>query len=414
MASESCSSTENNGCSSCAPSLILFSLSTSTSQSKVGYGCLDGSNASDRYFNKSIRYNGTRTSTLKYCAQDGSGEIDTEILVNNGSSSEINTTKSFVNKFGDILFYTITYYNNNPSFNLTWICGSYGANLNQSIYDSANPTDCPLNSNIETITSCAYRAYGNNSCIDPPESYNDSYSECCPFPESPQICVSNGPTCSELNPTITTTVSCTKEIISANASYDIPVTCDPCCSTGDKKQCNATTTTSINEKKDLSFFYNLCQSSVSTKIGILEANQPQNCAGTTCGEGKDACWGAASSFSITDNNLDDPNANSTIAQKLKFKIGTLKEGFEKEYKSVSGKVKFYIPSSEDVEEDRTPCCSDDFSGTVVKEAGYSISAGSTFKNDYLASDAGDFDNTDQSRAGETINICYTIDNVSFM
>jgi hypothetical protein len=231
------------------------------------------------------------------------------------------------------------------------------------------------------------------------------------LPEAPQLCISNGPTCGELDPTITTTVTCTKETISANASYDIPVTCDPCCSTGDKKQCNATTTTSINDKRDLSFFYNLCQSSVSTKIGILEANQPQNCDGTTCGEGKDACWGGGGCFGISDNNLDDPNAASTTAQKLKFKIATIKEGFDKKYKSVSGKVKFYYGGTDG----KTPCCDDDFDGTVVKEAGYSISSGSsTFKNDYLASDAGDFDNNDQTHVGETICPCITIDNVSLI
>ena len=406
---ESCSSSKLNACAACGPGLVLFQLSASTSQSKVGYGCLDGSNASDRYFNKSISYNGTRTSTLTYCAEGGG--TDNETLVSNGSSSEISRTESFVNKFGDILFYTITDSSNNASFNLTWVCGAYGANFNQSIYQIANPTDCPLNSNTQTITSCAYRAYGNDSCIDPPESYDESYSECCPFPESPQLCISNGPTCAELDPTTTTTVTCTNETISANASYDIPVTCDPCCSTGDKKQCNATTTTSINNKRDLSFFYNLCQSSAGTKINILEKNEPQNCDGTTCGEGKDACWGVfGGSFSIADNNLDDPNANSTTAQKLKFKIGTPKEGFSKKYTSVSGKVKFYYGGTGG----KTPCCNEDFDGTVVKEAGYSISSASTFKNDYLVSDSGDFDNSNQALVGQTIYACATVDSVSFI
>lgn len=164
---------------------------------------------------------------------------------------------------------------------------------------------------------------------------------------------------------------------------------------------------------DLQFINGLCQSSVSTKIGILTNNRSQNCNGSKCGNGdKDDCWGfySAPYFFLNDNNLDDPNANSTNSQKLKFKMATIKEGFDKTYKSVSGKLKFYYGGTGG----KTPCCNDDFDGTVLKETGYSISAGSTFKNNYLASDAGDIDNSDQSAVGEAIYICSTVDSVEFI
>lgn len=44
---------------------------------------------------------------------------------------------------------------------------------------------------------------------------------------------------------------------------------------------------------------------------------------------------------------------------------------------------------------------------------YSISSGSTFKDDYFAADCGEFDNDDQTLVGETINICYIVDKVDF-
>jgi hypothetical protein len=146
-------------------------------------------------------------------------------------------------------------------------------------------------------------------------------------------------------------------------------------------------------------------------MSLLESNGPQNCQNGKCGDGKkDDCWGITSSFSITDNNLDDPSANSTTSQKLKFKIAAPKEGFDEKYKSISGRVIFYYGGTEG----KTPCCDDDFDGTIVEEKSYSISSGPTFKDDYFAVDCGDFDNDNQSLVGETINICYTVDNISFI
>ena len=60
---------------------------------------------------------------------------------------------------------------------------------------------------------------------------------------------------------------------------------------------------------------------------------------------------------------------------------------------------------------KTPCCDDDFDGTVVKEQGYSLSTGSTFKEDYYAADGGEV--TNESLEDEQLSYCYTIDNISF-
>jgi hypothetical protein len=188
-----------------------------------------------------------------------------------------------------------------------------------------------------------------------------------------------------------------------------------CC--GPFGSCSITCTNSLTLKQTLSNeitlskLFNICNQATSIKIDNYETNLPYSCNGTKCGTGKkDDCWDGAGSFSIADNNLDDPTATSTTSQKLKFKVAVFKEGFNKEYQRVSGKVYFYYGGTDG----KTPCCSSDFDGTVVKEAGYSISDSSlTFKDDYLAVDCGEFDNDDQTLVGQTINICYTVDNISF-
>jgi hypothetical protein len=149
---------------------------------------------------------------------------------------------------------------------------------------------------------------------------------------------------------------------------------------------------------------------VSKQISRLKINKfpcTNDCC-LKCGDGKkDDCWGGFGGFSVVDP--------STTISKAALKIGVIKEGFDKEYKSVSGKVKFYIPTEQDIEEGRTPCCNDDFSGTVVKETGYSL-GGSDFKEgQYLATDIGELSNKQfTAYVGEFISVCVTIDSVSFI
>jgi hypothetical protein len=369
----SCSSNALNGCANCGPALTLWVISTFTSQSKVGFTCLNGESSNNRYASKSS--SGGRSSH----------NTDNFICENVGSSRSYSSFESYsykVDKFGIIAIGI----NANTNGTLTFD-GSVGCEEPEDV----SGTDNYFYQSIAKKNSCE-------------EDYVTSAGD---FGGMPGILYCPPPSAGagDCNNNISCTTSTSNSSAQSSSSFQDYYS---------NSSLNKNIKTSLNDVKNLQFFYGLCQSSVSTKIGILEANQPQNCVGTTCGEDKDACWGLFYPFSIADNNLDDPNAMSTTAQKLKFKISTPEEGFDKTYKSVSGKVKLYIPSEQDIEEGRTPCCNDDFSGTVVKETGYSISAGGIFKQYYFAANAGDFDNNDQSHVGQTIVACATIDNVSFI
>lgn len=367
----SCSS-ENNGCANCAPNLSLWSISASTSQSKVGH--VRYSN----YYAALIRILNYSYFTGKIPPCTLSGESGG----GNGSFSSLAIYNYKIDTFGNIAIYITgsykaSYTNTTDNPNQDPCCSQNGGSGNSqtvSTENKCNPTQ------TTTTEDCSNYGEGNESDI-------------CPYPG---ITMSD---CSSINP---------QDCTSSTSETEETLACGYTLECGATTQCTDSTT--YTNLKDLQFFYGLCQSSVSTKINIFKNNNAQNCDGTTCGEGKDACWGAAGSFSIVDNNLDDPNANSTTSQKLKFKIATPKEGFDKKYKSISGRVIFYYGGTGG----KTPCCDDDFDGTIAEERSYSISAGSTFKDDYFAIDCGEFDNDDQSLVGETINICYTVDNIEFI
>jgi hypothetical protein len=357
----SCSSNTPNGCAGCGPIFYLFYLDASTSQSKVGFLHEDIYYAQ---FNRNLNLNALFNNLYPEddCIGDPTRSGDT------GSLKSTGTYNYEVDEFGNIAIYVTGSTNTTRYAWIEWFCLYLPCNILERY---------PLEATTNSITVSA-----KTRC----------------------------------NPTATkTTVDCTKydpEFISGDQEC---IGVGNCFMPNQEAPCGAFYRCKDDQKytspKNLQFFYGLAQSSASKKADILKDNKPQNCAGTTCGEGKDACWALYTGpyFFITDNNLDDPNANSTTAQKLKFKVATIKEGFDKTYKSVSGKVKFYYGGTDG----KTPCCNDDFDGTVVKEGGYSISAGSTFKDYLLASDGVDLDNSDQSAVGQNIYVCTTIDNISF-
>jgi hypothetical protein len=375
----SCSSNKLNGCAVCAPSLVLFQLSASTSQDMVGKGCLNGDNPSP----KKVYFSESSNASFNYNASDNIIDLSITDVASYNYNENITC---FIDPYGAIIF-TSTLSSSN-SYNDFYSdegdpghtsAGSISCSKaeRKSSCDSEPSTQCSLGGNCELNPE--------QGCPGDPEGWNCLQEEC-----NESLSCTSRTRSGSVNESVSGGGPNGNLFAQSNGTYSFQRT--------------------LSSTKSLSYFYGLCLSSVSTKIGILTNNESQNCAGTKCGEGKDACWGGAACFGISDDNLSDPNATSTIAQKLKFKIGTAKEGFSKKYTSVSGKVKFYYGGTGE----KTPCCNEDFDGTVVKEAGYSISSASTFKNDYLASDAGDFDNSNQGLVGQTICSCYTIDNVSFI
>ena len=455
---KSCSS-QNNECISCGPILDIYEISYQDSQSiqglticqNKGYWTqtISAQSNEQEFYIPAGRQEGVNVfgcpflfnvcGATPYSQRVEFGETEECgphcFALDPTTSNQSSSTKTsftlyeynyFINKYGDILYYTdssgMLTETSSSSSSATHPCteqdvidckNGAGSNGETSSNVSANFTyvgkpikDCPLESPpIKPGALKTESSSNSTNCGQTSQTFDSQDSE---------IFAPPGPVGQYANATCTSSSSCTNSKTNceniANSNPAVTGTFpNKCASGGSTNNKSYSINAGYQSPKDLNFFYNIAKQIVNIKIQILEENKPQNCNEGTCGEGKDACWGSASSFSITDNNLDDSNAASTTAQKLKFKIAASKQGFDKTYKSVSGKVKFYYGGTGG----KTPCCDDDFDGTVVKETGYSISAGSTFKNDYFASDAGDFDNDDQSHVGETISICYTVDNISF-
>jgi len=369
----SCSQ-ENNGCANCAPGLSIWVIEASTGQTMVGLGCINGNNPNP----KQVFFQQIARATFNYNGADNVIDLST-----NDSSSYFDNTSyvAIIDSYG-IIIISSTYFSSltsNGFYSDEFMSFSFGGGEN--CRKLSRITSCQP----EPDLACSYSGdYINSPPTISPDNWN-CFQEVC-----------------------NESISCTSFTRSGSESSYAASNVSPLWASGSGAYQFRRMNTS---PKNLLFFYNLCKSSVSTKISLLETNGPQDCNNSKCGGGKkDDCWGAASSFSIVDNNLDDPNAASTTSQKLKFKIAAIKEGFDKKYKSISGKVIFYYGGTGG----KTPCCDDDFDGTVVEERSYSISSGSTFKDDYFAADCGEFDNDDQTLVGETINICYTVDKVDFI
>jgi hypothetical protein len=371
----SCLSNSLNGCVACAPGLSIWFIEATSSESLGGYSCFDASVESPvvRY----QTYNENSSYTIHYDVSDTPGN---DSYGDYGNSYDYTySIIKFVDKYGNIIStntyiskynYSLYYLDYPGFFNFfTQVNGSTDVNK------EAKSQNDPFGPEPEPITTTSRSVSGECSESDPDSCPNDPGTNGYP---------SQTPT----SETETEDITCkTSEysLAKVNGMYLVDASNDL-----------YTEKKTISAPKSLSDINSLTTSAVSKKITILEDNES---------------WGlSAGYFSIIDNNLNDPEALSTTSQKLKFKIATIKEGFDKKYKSVSGTVKFYYGGTEG----KTPCCNDDFDGTVVKSAGFSISAGETFKNDYFASDAGDFDNSDQSLVGETINACYIIDNISYI
>jgi hypothetical protein len=418
MPGSSCSSDTLNGCSSCSPNLTLWAISSSSNiGAELGYSAYDGSGK--KYTTQAINSYSTCTTTWSGWTWVGNfPDLERYYYYGNFSSNESGAVTStynyFIDEYGEIYI---------------WIDSNANGNSSGNDYDPGEFVICYPTGQGRATSTTSYKAGGSSKskgylsgCGDDgrliiqtsnetncSSSYQSSVKNSSTNPNCPKGTDSGTgtdcgiPSFSVTDPSPSATVKSqkgnTREVYGCPSVWLYDKTCTANCSV-DKK---AVLSTEITPQ----FLYGKNQQVVNKKISLLENNNEQNCAGAKCGDGKkDDCWGGAGGFNL-------PSKDTGVAVKLKFKIGALKEDFKKTYKSVSGKVNFYIPSEQDTEEGRTPCCNDDFSGTVFKESGYSISSGSsTFKDDYLAVDCGDADNGSVSES-KSISICFTVDDVSF-
>jgi hypothetical protein len=428
-------SSESGGCVSCIEPLNLWYVEATTEQSKVGFTCLNSIPNGNVYWNKSI--NSTESSSKD---GNGSGGLPgggtASLLVNyNGACQNSETyfydyrIDSYGNIETDVGYNIVNQGAGSIAFNPDSIYQSFFCEPSCSCpSENSNPqgviatTKLPFQSEQINGNGDVYcgpgadRLYGG-SCSDRDISY--SHYSCSEQSNTLSECeyLQNDYSLQDSLTNIVAT-DCAQSIIKTLPCRTDPS--NPSCFRGIPYNSNHNyTSLSISElssSKDLSFFYSITLESVDRKIAVLEQNLPQNSNGDICGDGNiDNCWSPTVDFSILNNNLSDPNASTTTGQKLKFKISFDKKTMKKKYKNISGKVYFYYGGSGD-----TPCCTncgtpECFTGTIVKEAHYSLSADSAvFKETLVSEDVTDFDNSNQNLLGETIKICYKVENIDFM
>jgi len=93
----SCSSNKLNGCAVCAPSLVLFQLSASTSQGMVGKGCLNGDNPSP----KKVYFSESSNASFNYNASDNIIDLSITDVASYNYNENITC---FIDPYGAIIF----------------------------------------------------------------------------------------------------------------------------------------------------------------------------------------------------------------------------------------------------------------------------------------------------------------------
>jgi len=404
----SCSSNIPNGCAGCGPALTLWVISSSSSLSALGHSAYDGSGK--KYMSETISSSsGCKMTSVGFTYYGTIDDLKKFYYYGNSSSKEsgavTNIYNYYIDKYGDIYIWMDINMNGNSSSSSTdtgevTICyptgqgrtTSKGSSVAGGTYTRKGSADeCSVVLDDKTNCSSSYQssiavASTNPNC---PQGSDSGNGTDCGFPSF---------SVNDPNPSATrkSENGSTNSVEGCPSSWLFDKTCTTDCSVN--KQANLSTEITPE------FLYGKNKSIVQTKLSLLEKNEEQNCDGAKCGDGKkDDCWGyAPGSFYLNGKNT----GNST---KLKFKISALKEELQKKYKSVSGKIYFYYEG-----DDKTPCCNDDFGGTILKQLSYSVSTGSSeFKDDYLAVDCGDVDNGSLSE-NKYISICVTIDSVSFL
>ncbi len=423
---DTCSSSELNGCSPCGPSIHLWALSHSSSISPVGHAAYDGSGKT--YMSESI--SSSSKTSFKYNGEiwflnyppppfEGFEIIKKPVQGSSSSSSSGSSSTTYVYKiddYGDLIIWadTSTSGNSNSSsggsdYDLCYPDGQgFSSNSSNSSAGGASTSKGSLGRcgqvNMSTNTNCSSKSSGTSSITSStgnPNCGTTSYSNNgfdCGFPSF----AVNDP-----NPTATKKTESSENNSSGGCDPGGPFIRNGNCQDTSvvKKEAN------LGGELSKSVLFSYSQQIVNKKIEIFETNEDQNCDGLKCGGeegGEDDCWFGIGGFYLNGNNLNNPNSQTSNFQRLKFKAGVSIEEFKKDYTNLSGKVIYYYDG-----EGKTPCCNADFNGTIFKEFSYSISSGGdTFKDEFYAMDLGEISNQSQSE-GLGLDVCITIDKVTF-
>lgn len=373
----SCSS-ENNGCAACAPAISIFYVSALANETPPQECPVYLNSSTNKSFNNSYfvqgdsyRSDSNYTSSYSYLSRTEISENETETTVTTtviGSSSENGEIKNNLSGRISSVEGTSSYYS--QTITITDSCGN--SSTSTTTFASTSGQGCGN-------TQCY--PYSNDSFTDfvtvDLNCYAAGHEECSTQCDSIENCEGN------------------RLSTSSDCSYVRET---------DKSGSNARIQYSLTYSNPIDETLLSPNSIVSRRISKLKNNN--FAPACKCGAGKkDDCWGLFTNFVIT-----DPAEN---VSKAAIRIGVIKDGFDKTYTSVSGIVNFYIPTQQDIEEGRTPCCNDDFSGTTVTSLPFSL-GGSDFKEGvYLATDIGELTNS-SGQVGGIVLACITVNNIEFV
>jgi hypothetical protein len=360
----SCSSNSLNGCASCAPGLALFSVSASAN--------FPAPTACPEYLNESYSgsksYNGSTTYACNPPYEFGPCSYVGGYNASTSASTVTTVTES--ESEGLTTITTIYSFTSSTKGSTNDTC----ANRNPIPDSVADCTNTQSSTSITKIDSC-----GNST-----SSYSSTYNPCL---EGGFVVDWVGGCYNTDGSTCDTTTTCDRVTVKSTKGPGTTF----CKSYGMGVMQSQLVKT--NEKK-----YDKPESIVDKQISKLKTNNFG--AACKCGEGeKDDCWGGFGGFTF---------ANPTVTiSKAALKIGVIKEGFDKKYKSVGGTVSFYYGGTGG----KTPCCNDDFDGTVVTSMGFSLGGSDFLQGQYLATDIGQLST---GPIGQTVGACIEITSISFV
>lgn len=362
----------NNGCSTCAPPILFI------------YGLTAGSNNAGQFHEPFLGEcpcgggYGLKTiqqSQKSECLADGYG---------NGDFTTFNCSTTYTNKYTNKI-------------------DSYGRLItDQEITDSGGANGSLIAGTLDP-GSCYpenYRLIGKrNIKIKNGETINNTNYLKYTFPCDPDN-FNNSPWYG----------SC------ATAGEYSSETCNSRSSTFSDEQCDeGYIITSVKEKldnyKSLQDRYNGYVKAATNKIFTLIKDNKLHSDGAggviKCGSGgKDDCWSPVESISFPPDINGCTAGNSRIA----LKIATYQLNFSKRYKSISGKVILYDGGTPGT----TPCCSDNFNGTIEAQYSFTLKGSNNFNPNGLelaASDLGELNSADYN--GASFSICISIDKIEF-
>lgn len=381
---KSCSSS-NGDCAGCAPAIQLVGVGYSSYIQDFGDLC------------EGTRYAiSTSTVGASYLLHLWWGSN----YNGNYSSNSRSELKYGIDKYGN--FYALTVTNGSITYSMTFNNvsdeDSYTlkylglSNTSQNFIEDA---DCgPIiidNSSCSTVSDYAYDNPANCPCAGPLWPAND----CAPWG-----------TFQSTTSSCTNTVSTWRsdELVSpyGNPGYYEQYIANTKATETRSKEIDPEEKTALIEKK------------LNKKMDIYKNNKPQDCNDTKCGSEpyeKYGCWGGVAAFTP---------AELPTRQKLKLGVIGLKK-FLKNYLSISGDIKVYIPApwdeeSGDPEPNNCPC-SPDFEGEMVKSIGFSISSSGAHysgkgENEVIITESAELDNNEFQANLETLSLSICINNVT--